>query len=160
MRGKGKEAGHPKWGNVRKTRKVKMRSFISSILPTTGFPQHFLRKEFSVAFSFSGNAFLPNKLSTWLLHCKYVSTYVVKYRYTLMDASNEWNILASQKSFRLLGEMESQRWWVAAGDLEKNKTPSKSLGSGLWIFLKIMPLKCKESVRELVCSLSMTTTKN
>lgn len=76
-----------------------------------------------------------------------------------MNVSNEWDLLASQKSFRLLGEMESQRRQVTAVDLEKNKTPSKSLGSGLWRFLKIIPLRCKEYVRGLVCSLSMTTTK-
>lgn len=50
---------------------------------------------------------------------------------------------------RLLEGMESQKRWVATGDLERNKRPSKSLGSGLWILVKIKPLKCKDSFRVL-----------
>lgn len=55
-----------------------------------------------------------------------------------------------QNNSRLLGGMESQKMWVATADLERNKTPSESLGSGLWIAVKIIPLKCKDSIRVLV----------
>lgn len=59
-------------------------------------------------------------------------------------------IYRPQNNSRLLGGMESQKRWVATGDLERNKTPSESLGSGLWKVVKIIPLKCKDSIRGLV----------
>lgn len=138
---------------MRETRKAKLKRSLSLILPITDLLRvlccgiHLRKEEFSVAFSFSGTAFLSDKLSTWRLGCRYVFTCGVKYRYILLHVNNEWNIGPQNAGCWKKWNLKRGGWpleiWKEIEGFQK------SLGSGLWILVKIKPLKYKDSFRVL-----------